>query len=168
MHRKNLTLVFKILLTSLLAATWLLTGCAGAQKTETAAPAAAPAKVTCAVSGESFTPKADSPKSEYKGKTYTFCCPGCKTKFDANPDQFADKAAAAAPANPATVECPVSGEKFAPTATSPKSEYKGKTYTFCCAGCKTKFDADPEKILAAPGKHPDCGGDCDDKKPTTK
>jgi YHS domain-containing protein len=28
-------------------------------------------------------------KSEYKGKTYYFCAPGCKKKFDENPDQYA-------------------------------------------------------------------------------
>jgi len=28
-----------------------------------------------------------------------------------------------------------------------KSEYKGKTYYFCMSGCKTKFDADPEKYI---------------------
>ena len=27
--------------------------------------------------------------SEYKGKTYYFCSKGCKTKFDANPAQYA-------------------------------------------------------------------------------
>ncbi len=28
-------------------------------------------------------------KSEYQGKTYYFCAPICKTKFDANPQQYA-------------------------------------------------------------------------------
>ncbi len=27
-------------------------------------------------------------KSEYKGKTYYFCAPGCKTAFDRNPEQY--------------------------------------------------------------------------------
>lgn len=27
-------------------------------------------------------------KSEYKGKTYYFCSPGCKKTFDANPEKF--------------------------------------------------------------------------------
>jgi YHS domain-containing protein len=27
-------------------------------------------------------------KSEYKGKTYYFCAPGCKAKFDQNPQQY--------------------------------------------------------------------------------
>lgn len=32
-------------------------------------------------------------------------------------------------------------EKTAPA----RSEYKGQMYFFCMPGCKTKFDADPEK-----------------------
>ncbi len=28
------------------------------------------------------------------------------------------------------------------------SEYKGKKYFFCAAGCKKVFDKDPEKFLA--------------------
>ena len=27
-------------------------------------------------------------KSEYNGKTYYFCAQSCKTKFDANPQQY--------------------------------------------------------------------------------
>ena len=30
-------------------------------------------------------------KSEYKGQTYYFCAPGCKKKFDENPQQYANK-----------------------------------------------------------------------------
>ena len=28
-------------------------------------------------------------KSEYKGKTYYFCAPGCKKKFDTDPVKYA-------------------------------------------------------------------------------
>jgi Cu+-exporting ATPase len=47
--------------------------------------------------------------------------------------------------------CPVSGEEFVVTATSPSAEYGGKTYYFCCPGCDSKFKADPNKYLHAPG-----------------
>jgi YHS domain-containing protein len=30
-------------------------------------------------------------KSEYNGKTYYFCAPGCKKKFDENPEAYSDK-----------------------------------------------------------------------------
>jgi YHS domain-containing protein len=45
-----------------------------------------------------------------------------------------------------TTRCPVSGEEFTVEASSPKVEHDGKTYYFCCAGCKKKFEADPSKF----------------------
>jgi YHS domain-containing protein len=32
--------------------------------------------------------KTATAKSEYKGKTYYFCAPGCKAEFDKNPDKY--------------------------------------------------------------------------------
>lgn len=43
--------------------------------------------------------------------------------------------------------CPVSKEEFTVTASSPKVDYKGKTYYFCCGGCDAKFKENPEKFL---------------------
>jgi P-type Cu+ transporter len=65
----------------------------------TAAPAPA-AKVYCAVTDEEIGAPADAAggKSEFSGKTYYFCCPSCKKKFDGEPAKFAaeaDKRAAA-------------------------------------------------------------------------
>lgn len=42
----------------------------------------------CLVSGETFVVSADSPKTEYDGKTYYFCCPGCDSKFAADPAKY--------------------------------------------------------------------------------
>jgi len=41
--------------------------------------------------------------------------------------------------------CPVSGEAFTITESSPKVEYEGKTYYFCCSGCAEKFKENPSK-----------------------
>lgn len=30
-------------------------------------------------------------KSEYKGRTYYFCAPGCKKTFDSNPEDYAEQ-----------------------------------------------------------------------------
>jgi len=30
-----------------------------------------------------------------------------------------------------------------------KSEYKGKTFFFCCESCKKRFDLDPEKYIGS-------------------
>lgn len=38
---------------------------------------------------------------------------------------------------------PVCGMQVDPKKASGQSEYEGKTYYFCGAGCKKKFDANP-------------------------
>ncbi len=45
------------------------------------------------------------------------------------------------------VTCPVTGKPVKDLNSAPKSEYKGKTYYFCCPSCKEKFDKDPEKYV---------------------
>lgn len=32
--------------------------------------------------------KTAAAKSEYQGKTYYFCAPGCKKEFDSNPEKY--------------------------------------------------------------------------------
>jgi YHS domain-containing protein len=48
-------------------------------------------KARCAVTGESFVVSEDTVHSEYLGKTYVFCCPPCKAKFDAHPASYSAK-----------------------------------------------------------------------------
>ncbi len=36
-----------------------------------------------------------------------------------------------------------------PDSAAAQSDYEGKTYYFCAPGCKTDFDADPQKYLSA-------------------
>ena len=43
--------------------------------------------------------------------------------------------------------CPVLGTKFKVTPNTPHSQYKGKTYVFCCSSCKPTFDANPGKYV---------------------
>jgi YHS domain-containing protein len=44
--------------------------------------------------------------------------------------------------------CPVMGTKIADVSKAAgKTVYKGKTYYFCCRGCKPLFDKDPEKYI---------------------
>jgi YHS domain-containing protein len=40
------------------------------------------------VCGMDVDPKTAAAKSEYKGKTYYFCSPGCKKEFDLNPEKY--------------------------------------------------------------------------------
>jgi Cu+-exporting ATPase len=176
----------------------------------------------CPVSGKEFTKSEASPKYEYEGKTYYFCCEGCIEKFTENPEKYIKKeehaehahdaedthAAEHAHAEPADhdhqahaeengmavdpvcgmkikkedakfthihndktyyfcteeckdkfvkapgnyiradediVTCPVSGESFKKSEFTESIEYEGKDYYFCCAGCKDKFEKNPEK-----------------------
>ncbi len=64
------------------------------QASDTAAPVAfdkkpAPGtKAKCPVMGGVFKVNEKTEMSQYKGKYYAFCCPGCKPKFDKNPKQY--------------------------------------------------------------------------------
>ena len=46
--------------------------------------------------------------------------------------------------------CAVMNHEFVVTEQSPKVEYEGKTYYFCCPGCVEQFKADPKKYLSKP------------------
>jgi len=75
---------------------------------------------------------------EYNGKTYYFCMEGCKEKFVKEPAKYVN-------ADENKVTCPVSGSTFNKSDAFGSMEYNEKTYYFCCAGCKEKFEKDPEK-----------------------
>jgi len=44
---------------------------------------------------------------------------------------------------------PVCGMKVDPGTSAHRHTYQGRTYVFCCTGCRSKFIADPEKFLHA-------------------
>lgn len=48
-------------------------------------------KVVCPVTGGLFNITEKSEKSVCLGKVYYFCCPGCKTPFEKNPDKYLKK-----------------------------------------------------------------------------
>lgn len=62
---------------------------AGSQKDEHKATAAN-VKVIDPVCGMKVDPKTAPAISEYMGKTYYFCAPGCKKTFDTNPGKYAE------------------------------------------------------------------------------
>lgn len=112
---KGNTIPMKYLLSTLVAVSVTTAAFAAPQQQKAPAAkkaAAAPApkvlkvgdKTHCAVMGEDMKVAANSLKSTYKGKTYYFCCPGCKPAFDKNPAKYvkAEPAKKAVPAKPAT------------------------------------------------------------------
>jgi YHS domain-containing protein len=42
--------------------------------------------------------------------------------------------------------CPVTHESVEVTADTPRTEYNGKTYYFCCRDCPVEFKKNPEKF----------------------
>jgi xanthine dehydrogenase accessory factor len=53
------------------------------------------------------------------------------------------------PARPAEAIDPVCGMTVVITGTRHVTEHDGQTWYFCCAGCKTRFEADPAQFTAA-------------------
>lgn len=45
------------------------------------------------------------------------------------------------------VQCPVMKNWILPSEAADLTEYNGKTYYFCCGGCKDKFLSEPEKYI---------------------
>ncbi|MDK9700581.1 MAG: YHS domain-containing protein [bacterium] len=93
----------------------------------------------------------DSPEySDYNGKRYYHCCPGCKDKFADNPSKYLD--ALVIPANVTKVDgkkltflCPVTKEEGIVGKDTPYVDNGGKRYYLCCADCKTPFTKNPSK-----------------------
>jgi YHS domain-containing protein len=49
--------------------------------------------------------------------------------------------------NKGKIQCPVMKTWFVPDEKTDKAVYEGKTYYFCCKGCKPMFEKEPEKYL---------------------
>jgi len=43
------------------------------------------------VCGMNVDPAKAAGSSQYEGRAYYFCAPGCKTRFDAKPEQYVGK-----------------------------------------------------------------------------
>jgi len=110
-----------------------------------------PASCIDPVTGKRLSPSAKGVvKSVYKGKTYCFATAASKARFDKNPQKYVVKPAGEV----VSAVCPVMGNRIPDVSKAPggKSVYKGKTYYFCCPGCKTSFDKNPEKYLGGEKK----------------
>ena len=107
-------------------------GCCGAAATT------APVTAKDPVCGMTVDPAKTRHHAEHAGATDHFCCQGCRTKFEADPDKYL----------PPTTKDPVCGMTVDPAKTRHHAEHAGATYHFCCQGCRTKFEADPARYLS--------------------
>jgi YHS domain-containing protein len=99
-------------------------------------------------------------KLEHKGRIYFFVSRESKAQFEKQPELYGAAETQAAPALAApsasvkptsvstTVKDPVCGMDEDPkdaAAIGLRTDYKGKTHSFCSDECKKKFDKEPEK-----------------------
>jgi len=115
--------------------------------------------VTCATTGKTMKKSEAKATYEYNGKTYYFCCDGCKEAFVKNPEKYTQGMATeehmhgeateehmqAHGEEDGTVVDPVCGMKIKKSDAKATYEYNGKTYYFCMEGCLEKFKNDPQK-----------------------
>ncbi|OBQ67696.1 heavy metal translocating P-type ATPase [Mesorhizobium erdmanii] len=87
------------------------------------------------VCGMTVDSAAAKPTSEYGGRLFHFCSEGCRTKFQAEPQQYL------------TATDPVCGMSVDRSAAEHFVRHEGQGFYFCSAGCKAKFEADPLKYL---------------------
>ena len=129
------------------------------------APAAGPAKDP--VCGMSVDPARAKHEAELGGEAYYFCCAGCREKFLAEPQRYLDKTQGRGHAGhgdhaqardadahvhraaaSAAAKDPVCGMSVNPATAKHKAEVDGETHYFCCAGCRAKFLAEPQRYRA--------------------
>ncbi|MDM9620637.1 heavy metal translocating P-type ATPase [Rhizobium sp. S96] len=84
------------------------------------------------VCGMTVDPNAGKPSLVYGGQTYHFCSAGCRSKFEASPEDYR------------TAKDPVCGMSVDRATAAHFLKHDGEKFYFCSAGCKTKFEADPE------------------------
>ncbi len=99
------------------------------------------------VCGMTVDPARAKATLEHAGKSYYFCCPGCKDKFSAEPSKYLP------PKRPvgiaaASEKDPVCGMTVDVSRAKATHVHTGKAYYFCCTSCKDKFIAEPAKYLA--------------------
>ncbi|OCI94702.1 copper-translocating P-type ATPase [Agrobacterium sp. 13-626] len=87
------------------------------------------------VCGMTVDPKAGKPSLEYKGRTFHFCCDGCRKKFEAAPENYL------------TTKDPVCGMDVDRASARHFLKHEGEKFYFCSAGCKAKFEAEPAAYL---------------------
>ena len=86
--------------------------------------------------------------TDIQGQRVYHCCPGCIKPLQKDPDKFFKKAAAEGVLfeNIQTI-CPVSGEELGKGKVF--IDHEGRRVYFCCEGCISKFEKEPQKFLTA-------------------
>ncbi len=87
------------------------------------------------VCGMLVDPAAGKPTLSHDGHIYHFCCDGCRSKFEADPDAWR------------TAKDPVCGMSVDRATARWMAKHAGLRFFFCSARCHEKFEAEPEAWL---------------------
>ena len=119
------------------------------------------------VCGMKVDPATAAGRFEFEGRTYYFCHPGCREKFEASPRSFLGSDARRQPMAMPVVQLsgrakslPVVGQAMdevaidpvcqmsvSPASAAGRHDYGGKTWYFCSVHCLEKFRTNPERVL---------------------
>ena len=105
--------------------------CCAAPTTSHAVPQ--PAVTRDPVCGMTVDPAAGKPTVGHGGRTFHFCCNGCRTKFEAAPEGYL------------SAVDPVCGMTVDRATARHFLKADGQKHYFCSESCLKKFEADPEK-----------------------
>lgn len=119
-------------------------------------------QAVCPVTGDRFTIHESTPVLQYRGEKYYMCCPRCDTEFMKNPETYIELMHKTEPVKTRPEEkvigteviCPVTGNQFTITESTPVVEYQEKKYYFCCTGCDAEFIKEPKKYTNDPHNEP--------------
>lgn len=114
---------------------------------------------TCPVMGKTEIVDKNTKFSEYNGEKYYFCCSGCESKFEKNPQKYIGELSL--PGNVYEVDgktrhfaCPVcDGKGIVDKDDQFIVHNSGKHYYFCSENCKVEFEKDPQKYIKEMGTH---------------
>lgn len=87
------------------------------------------------VCGMTVDPEADKPEADYQGTTYRFCGPGCRDRFQKNPQDYL------------TAADPVCGMTVERARAAGVEHHQGERFFFCSERCAERFKAEPESFL---------------------
>jgi len=105
-------------------------------------PKTAPAQTELdPICGMQVDPARATGRAEHEGRTYYFCSTFCLDKFQQEPAKYAT------PPSAKKATDPVCQMQVDPASAAARYDYNGRTYYFCCNGCRQKFQADPERYL---------------------
>ncbi len=105
----------------------------------------------CIVSGMKLGSMGDPYVHEHEGRTILFCCAGCVSAFEANPDEHLKKLDEAIiekqKADYPLTTCVVMGVTLGKHGPILDVVHEDRLVRLCCQGCVSEFEKDPDRYI---------------------